>query len=264
VSRFKLVIEYAGTKYSGWQIQKNAKTIQGELARVIADVAGLNTFELYGSGRTDAGVHAREQVAHLDLSTSLSPDVLLRRVNDALPSDINVVSLKPVSRKFHARHDALSRSYVYQIARRRTAFGKNYVWWVREDLNLRHMRTAAAAFTGMQNFQSFTDDDAEEKSTVVAVHRLELAEDGALILIRVEGSHFLWKMVRRIVGVLVEVGRGGIPVDAVGQFLSQESDIPAKLTAPASGLFLERVYYSEHDPRPPLRGTIDLRFDRES
>jgi tRNA pseudouridine38-40 synthase len=259
VSRFKLVIEYAGTRYSGWQIQKNAKTVQGEIARVIGDVTGQRKFELYGSGRTDAGVHALEQVAHLDIITSLAPELLHRQLNDGLPSDINVLSLAPAQRRFHARHDAVARSYVYQLARRRTAFAKNYVWWVREHLNVQRMRDAAARFSGMQNFKSFTDDDPEDKSTIVAVHRIDIAEDGDLILIRVEGSHFLWKMVRRIVGVLVEVGRGVLPLDAVAGFLIAESDIPAKLTAPASGLFLERVYYSDREPRPPLRGCIELK-----
>src|SRR5690349_22154976 len=129
--RFKLTIEYAGTRYSGWQIQKNARTVQGELARAIADVAETADFELYGSGRTDAGVHALAQVAHLDVHTTLPPATLRRRINDELPSDINVLDVTPVRHRFHARHDAVARSYVYQLSRRRTAFAKPFVWWVR-------------------------------------------------------------------------------------------------------------------------------------
>jgi tRNA pseudouridine38-40 synthase len=248
-----LVLEYAGTRYSGWQIQQNARTVQGELARVVGDVTGQKEFEIYGSGRTDAGVHALAQVAHLDVINALPIETLRRRLNDALPSDINILGIELARGRFHARHDAVARSYVYQISRRRTAFAKHFVWWVREDLNLERMRQAAAHFSGMKDFRSFTDDNPEDKSTRVAVERIEIAEEGHLILVRVEGSHFLWKMVRRIVGVLVEVGRGGVTPQQAERFLHEDSGVPAKLTAPASGLFLERVYYPGDHPRLPLR-----------
>jgi tRNA pseudouridine38-40 synthase len=259
VARFKLSIEYAGTRYSGWQIQQNARTVQGELARVVRDVTGEKQFEIYGSGRTDAGVHALEQVAHLDIITALPPSTLRIRINDALPTDINVLAIELTRRRFHARHDAVARSYLYQISRRRTAFAKNFVWWVREDLDVTRMRDVAARFSGMKDFRSFTDDSADEKSTVVAIERIEIAEDGDLVLLRVEGSHFLWKMVRRMVGVMVEVGRGGATPEQTDAFFQKESEIPAKLTAPASGLFLERVYYQEQRQRPPLRGVVMVR-----
>jgi tRNA pseudouridine38-40 synthase len=248
------MLEYAGTRYSGWQIQKNARTVQGELSRVVQEVTGQRQFELYGSGRTDAGVHALEQVAHLDIITSMPPRTMLTRMNDALPSDINLLSIELVRHRFHARHDAVARSYRYQISRRRTAFAKNFVWWVREPLDLARMRAAAAQFSGMNDFRSFTDDDPDEKSTLVAIERIEIVEDGSLVLIRVEGSHFLWKMVRRMVGVIVEVGRGGATLEQAAAFLRDDSGIPATLTAPASGLFLERVYYQEERQRPPLQG----------
>ena len=262
MARFKVFIEYAGTKYSGWQIQKNARTVQGELTRAVADVTGLQYFEFYGSGRTVAGVHALEQVAHLDIITPIPAETLRKRINDALPSDIHLLRLELAQRKFHARHDAVSRSYLYQIATRRTAFAKNFVWWVREDLDLSKMRATAAAFSGMQDFRSFTDDSADEKSTVVAIECIEIGEDGDLVLVRVEGSHFLWKMVRRMVGVMVDVGIGGTTIDAAAGFLREDSGIPARLTAPASGLFLERVYYRGESRRPPLRGCVDVRFPR--
>ena len=260
--RFKLTIEYAGTRYSGWQIQKNARTVQGEIDRAVRTATGRIDFELYGSGRTDAGVHALAQVAHLDVSTNLPADVLRRRLNDELPADINLRAAIVVPHRFHARHDAVSRTYLYQIARRRTAFAKHYVWWVKEPLDLARMRDAARAFVGMRDFQSFAhadpDDDPRDrheasrgkKSTIVLVDRLEIIEDGDLVLIAIEGSHFLWKMVRRVVGVLVEIGRGGLdPADAA-RFMDESSTAPARLTAPPSGLFLARVAY-EGEPRDP-------------
>jgi tRNA pseudouridine38-40 synthase len=246
--RLKLTIEYAGTRYSGWQIQKNARTVQGEIERAVREATGVRDFELYGSGRTDAGVHACAQVAHLDIDATLPPDLLRRRINDALPSDINILRADTVRHKFHARHDARARSYVYNVARRRTSFAKPFVWWVKDDLHVDRMREAAAQFVGFHDFQSFSDDDPDDKSTQVLVDALEIYEDGDLILIHVEGSHFIWKMVRRVVGVLVEVGRGGLTVEAAAAMLTERSELPARLTAPASGLFLERVYY-EGDAR---------------
>ena len=141
--RFKLTIEYAGTRYSGWQIQKNARTIQGEIDAAVRTVTSRRDFELYGSGRTDAGVHALGQVAHLDVVTTLPGEALRRRLNDELPADINILAAVQVPHRFHARHDAVARRYLYQIARRRTAFAKAYVWWVREELDLTAMRSLA-------------------------------------------------------------------------------------------------------------------------
>ncbi len=243
--RFKLTLEYAGTRYSGWQIQQNARTVQGEIDRGVRTVTGRKDFELYGSGRTDAGVHALAQVAHLDVSTSLPAETLRRRLNDELPADINILSAEPVPHRFHARHDAVARRYLYQLALRRTAFAKAYVWWIKDPLDLDRMRAGTRAFVGMQDFQAFaaTDRDAADKSTLVLVERLDIVADGDLVLVTIEGSHFLWKMVRRIVGVLVEIGRGGLEPAAAAALLGESSAAPARLTAPASGLFLERVYY---------------------
>lgn len=276
--RFKLTIEYAGTRYSGWQIQKNARTVQGEIDRAARTVTGRRDFELYGSGRTDAGVHATGQVAHLDVVTSLPPESLCRRLNDELPADINVLRAEQASRRFHARHDAVARRYLYQIARRRTAFAKAYVWWVKEPIDADRMRQAARAFVGMRDFQSFSardphastgssradrgergeggDDDAP--STLVLIDRLDLEESGDLILVGIEGSHFLWKMVRRVVGVLVDIGRGRLEPEAAAAFLAETSDQPARLTAPPSGLFLDRVYYGDEPRENRLRAVTPI------
>jgi tRNA pseudouridine38-40 synthase len=254
--RFKLTIEYAGTRYSGWQIQKNARTVQGELTRAITDVIGNTDIELYGSGRTDAGVHALAQVAHLDAQTTLPIETLRRRINELLPSDINVLRLESVRHRFHARHNAVGRSYIYQVSRRRTAFAKALVWWVKDELDVERMRGAARSFVGFHDFRSFSDANPDETSTDVLVETLDIHEDEDLLVVHVEGSHFLWKMVRRLVGVLVEVGRGGLTETEAARLLTSADGLPARLTAPASGLFLERVFY-EGEPRdvsvrPPI------------
>jgi len=261
--RFKLLIEYAGTRYRGWQIQKNARTVQGEIDRAVRTVTGRKDFELYGSGRTDAGVHALGQVAHLDVSTSVAAEPLRRRLNDELPADINILAATQVPHRFHARHHAVARRYLYQISRRRTAFAKSYVWWVKEPLDAARMRDAARAFVGMRDFRSFAASDSRDEgepppSTLVLVDQLEIIEDGDLLLVSIQGSHFLWKMVRRMVGVLVEIGRGAMPPGAIRAILADGSTAPAKLTAPPSGLFLEKVYYEGDAQGVPPRAATPL------
>ena len=259
--RFKLLIEYAGTRYSGWQIQKNARTVQGEIDRAVREVSKRREFELYGSGRTDAGVHALAQVAHLELYTDLPPESLRNKLNDELPFDIHIRAIDKAPHRFHARHDAVARCYLYQISRRRTAFGKPLVWWIREPLDVAAMREASAAFVGMKHFDTFTADDPEEKSTRVLVDAVDIAEAGAVILIRVRGSHFLWKMVRRMVGVLAAIGRGDLKTSDAARLLNEApgaSATPAALAAPAAGLFLEAVLYKGDADPGPIRPVLSI------
>jgi tRNA pseudouridine38-40 synthase len=268
VPRFKLTIEYAGTRYSGWQKQKNARTVQGELERAIGEATREKGFEFMGSGRTDAGVHALRQVAHLDVRKILPAETLRRAVNDALPADIHVLAVDTVPHRFHARHGAVARSYLYQISRRRTAFAKPFVWWVKDPIDFDSMQAAAKKFTGMHDFQAFSDDDPEEKSTEVLVEDVTLAETGDLVLVRVSGSHFIWKMVRRMVGVLVEIGKGGLEMEPSTFALRASADrkaspTPASLTAPAAGLFLERVFYQGDQRQWPLQPAFPVRPARD-
>jgi tRNA pseudouridine38-40 synthase len=261
MSRYKLVVEYVGTRYSGWQVQANARTVQGELLRAAEEALGWPPLELYGSGRTDAGVHALWQVAHLEADTRLEPHALRHALNDGLPADVNVIACARVPHRFHARHDAVARSYLYQVARRRTAFGKPFVWWVKDELDVDRMRETAALFAGMHDFRSFTDE--EQASTRVRLEPLELAEHGDLILVRVRGSHFVWKMVRRLVGVLVEAGRATLGPADVQAWLDGDFDDPARLTAPPSGLFLERVFYAGDPQDLPLLPAMGLGVARD-
>lgn len=260
MARFKFTIEYEGTRYSGWQVQKNARTVQGELIGAIAKAIGTRDFEFMGSGRTDAGVHARCQIAHLEAHTVLAPRILLMKINDALPSDVHVLSIEKTQPKFHARHHAVSRGYLYQVSQRRTAFGKKFVWWVKDELNVELMEKACEIFEGFHDFRSFTADDPEEKSTTVDLLECSLHQEGALYIIRIRGSHFLWKMVRQMIGLIVEVGRGRVTLDQVHGFLKHQSDLPAKFTAPPSGLSLDHVLYSKTDPVPPVKSlpTVSL------
>ncbi len=258
MARFKLTIEYEGTRFSGWQVQKNARTVQGEINTAIGKVFGTRRFEFYGSGRTDAGVHALQQTAHLDIKTMLAPEIIRMKLNDEIPADINIIEVEKAAGDFHARHDAIARSYLYQISRRRSAFGKRFIWWIKDPLDIIKMRQTAEMFIGLKDFQSFTADDPEEKSTKVHINSIEVQQAGDLILVRIVGSHFIWKMVRQIIGVLAEVGRGKMPLNDVKKFLYAKSDDPAKLTAPPSGLFLERVYYKGDIWLKELKPMLDI------
>lgn len=244
---YRLTVEYEGTRYRGWQEQKNARSVQGELRRAIEEVLD-ESVELGGAGRTDAGVHALAQVAHLRSRRPMRPIELERAVNDRLPADIHLLAVEPAPQRFHARHHATSRSYLYQISRRRTALAKRFVWWVRRPLDAVAMARAAARLVGRHDFARFTEKPAEQESTLVVVARCDVAEAGALILVRITASHYLWKMVRRLVGALVEVGAGELSEETFAALLEPggvSAFDTAAHTAPPSGLFLERVLYAE-------------------
>ncbi|MEW6426676.1 MAG: tRNA pseudouridine(38-40) synthase TruA [Thermodesulfobacteriota bacterium] len=243
--RFRLTLEYDGSRYSGWQRQTDARTIQGSLLAATAQVLGRDDADIQGAGRTDGGVHALRYTAHLEAVTALPPDELCRRLNDVLPQDIAILEVAPCDPRFHARHHCVGRSYLYRIARRKTALARKYSWWVGEGLDTTAMAAAAARFVGMHDFASFAEKQELKKSTQVLVHLVEVEKAGEFIDIRVVGSHFLWRMVRRMVGVLVEVGRGGLTAAEVEKLLATRSEAPVRLTAPAMGLFFERAFYDE-------------------
>jgi tRNA pseudouridine38-40 synthase len=258
MARFKLTIEYDGTRYSGWQMQKGGKTVQGEIIDSCRELFENEITDVFGAGRTDGGVHAIGQVAHLDAETDLPPLRIKYGINDHLPPDICILNVEPVEKHFHARHDAVARSYIYQISRRRTAFGKKFVWWIKDHLSVGNMNDAAKHFLGLKDFKNFTDTEQEQGSTKTEIIHAEVKEYGDLILFHVIGSHFLWKQVRRMTGVLVEVGRGKLLPDDVASFFKDSTDIPAKLTAPPSGLFLEKVYYKKVEISFQTRPVINI------
>lgn len=243
---WKLEVEYEGTRYRGWQIQHNAKSIQGELMDVTRQLFA-SKVDLFGAGRTDAGVHALRQIVHLkvpELKVNLTPRQIQHGFNDLLPSDINVLKVANAPDNFHARKDAIARYYLYQISTRRTAFAKNLVWWIKDSLDAKAMGEATKMLVGRHDFRSFCEtEEGKKQSTIVVVEHAEVFTDGDLICFRIGASHFLWKMVRRIVGMLAEVGRGDLTYDGFERLLKFESDVPAKFTAPPSGLFLEKVLY---------------------
>jgi tRNA pseudouridine38-40 synthase len=254
---YKLTVEYEGTRYSGWQAQGNTpKTIQGNLLRAAAQVLG--DVDLGGAGRTDAGVHAAAQVAHLRAHKGVDPLQLSRKINDLLPHDISIVAATRANDRFHARHDALSRVYLYQIATRRTAFAKPFVWWIKDRLQVDNMAMAAKLLEGRHDFSAFSDKRLkEEDSRIVVVERCEIAASGDLILVRLEASHFLWKMVRKLIAFLVEIGRGNATAEEMAARLKANAP-NVEPTAPPSGLFLEAVTYRGETFERPLEPIVPV------
>jgi tRNA pseudouridine38-40 synthase len=249
VTTFKILLEYDGTRYSGWQDQKNARTIMGELKKAAREIFGEDV-EMQGAGRTDAGVHALGQVMHMRISSQVrhSPAAIRRRLNDLLPADIAIRDIERAAGNFHARHHARSRTYIYQISTRKQAFTKRFVWWIKDDLDIRAIEKAAAELVGRHDFVCFRAADVSrpDESTIVEVESVQVEREEDIVQIRIQASHFIWRMVRRIVGALVKVGTGELSHSDFRTLLSGRCDPKldvAAWTAPASGLFLERVEY---------------------
>jgi tRNA pseudouridine38-40 synthase len=265
---FRLLIEYDGGRFAGWQKQgpkqtaAGVRTVAGIIEKILHD-AGLDAQVLMGSGRTDAGVHALAQVAHLHLAAKSAPKAheLQRLFNDALPHDLSVREVRPCSSAFHARHDAMERSYLYQLSSRRSAFAKPYVWWVKRPLDLRDLKAAWGAFQGNHDFSSFADLEPGE-APLVQVRACEVAESGSLILLRVTATHFLRSQVRRMVGATVSCALGDDDPARILMDLKSPTEAAnlhlGKLAAPAAGLFLERVRYSGDPETGPLRPLVDV------
>jgi tRNA pseudouridine38-40 synthase len=257
---YRLDLEYNGAKYRGWQVQKNAVGVAN-----LVDKACKAVFKearsLYGAGRTDAGVHALHQVAHIDVTALRFPTKnLVMSLNDHLPPDIAVTWAGPAKDGFDARRDAVGRVYLYQILRRRSAFGEGQTWWVKDRLDLKAMRQAAEALQGRHDFAAFSDLDPEKpKTTVLDLDGIDIAEHGALLLLRFRGRFFLWKMVRRITGYLVEVGRGRYKPGLAAAMFNQDRKVLAPFTAPPQGLYLERVLYPGDPFKDALLPVTNLR-----
>jgi len=259
MNSWKVILEYDGTNYSGWQEQTNSRTIAGEIRKAAEKVIGTK-INLDAAGRTDSGVHALHQVARIQSKKNWNANQLASALNRELPKDINILDVSNASSKFHPRHDAQQRSYLYQIALRRTAFAKRYVWWIQESLNFDRIKAASRILVGRHDFERFSDKRSEEKSTIVVVDQIETGRCGDLFLIRISASHFLWKMVRRIVGCLVQIGLNRLSEDHLHAFLNPQplprqfsSFSIAAHTAPASGLFLEYVSYNKNEHPGALR-----------
>ncbi|HBO83571.1 MAG: tRNA pseudouridine(38-40) synthase TruA [Nitrospirae bacterium GWC2_42_7] len=251
----KLLIEYDGTNYQGWQTQRSGRTIQDILKKTILSITDENV-KLTGASRTDAGVHAIEQVAVFSTQSKLQADTISRAMNAKLPPDIRILSAEDTEKYFHPRYDAVKKKYFYIIAAksRQSAFFSRYVWNVNMELDIYGMREAASFLSGQHDFRSFRGSGCGAKTTVRKIISLDIKElkkisfmtvdmKGDFIKIKIEGDAFLRYMVRNIVGTLVEIGKGKIPPEKMKDILAAYDRKLAGPTASAKGLFLEKITY---------------------
>jgi tRNA pseudouridine38-40 synthase len=248
VRRFRATLEYDGTEFSGWQLQPDARTVQGELETALARVTGASARPTAAS-RTDAGVHARGQVAHFDSQTRLSPTEIRSALNAELPRDVAVLEVREVPADYHARHHAVGKRYVYRILTRGSPspLRRRFVWHLRQRLDLPAMQAAAAALIGSHDFAAFRGipGGAPTEDTQRTLERLEwLRDDDELVLVA-EARSFLRHMVRNVVGTLVDVGAGRLAAASMPAILASRDRSRAGPTAPPHGLCLDRVFQPE-------------------
>jgi tRNA pseudouridine38-40 synthase len=244
MTKYKVVLQYVGTRYAGWQIQKNQHTIQGKLKSALHQLTG-EEISVVGAGRTDSGVHAMEQVAHLRVSEEMATEKLFRGLNGILPWDIRVMSIDRAPQDFHAQKNALKKRYEYRIYTGPVLppFLHGYVHHMIRPLNVLHMQEAAAPLCQCQNFRGFAAASTRVKSTVRTVFLSQIEEQGYHLTYQIEGDGFLHHMVRNIVGTLLEIGVGKRAPDDVRKILDSKDRRLAGPTAPARGLYLMRIWY---------------------
>ena len=244
MTNIKLVIEYVGTRYHGWQRQPKLPTIQGALEECIARISG-EKLTLLGAGRTDSGVHALGQVANFKTSSKLKPQSWKNALNALLPKDIVILEAQEVQKPFHARRAARSKTYQYRLLNRRTpsAILRPLSWHIPIPLKLKPMQTAARKLVGLHDFTSFCGKSGGGRSSKTKLSRLSVKRKKDLILITLSGTHFLRYMVRNIVGTLVQVGLGKRSPQQIIAVLEARDRRRAGPTAPPQGLLLLKVKY---------------------
>lgn len=240
----KLLLEYEGTGTAGWQWQKDRPTIQGQLVRAIEKVLGERVI-LYAAGRTDAGVHARGQVANFRTAHPMPCERLRAALNAHLPEDITVLGVSETDAAFHAQFSARRKLYRYAVwtGPVRSSIDRKFCYWRCEPLSIERMRRAARHLVGRHDFRAFGTEVPKEKATRRTVYRLGVSRRGRFVYFDIEGDGFLYNMVRAIVGTLLWVGRGKLEPEAVREILRSRDRRKAGPNAPARGLCLERVWY---------------------
>lgn len=244
MKNYKMIIEYDGSRYYGWQRQPNQTTIQGKLESVLGVLAGREV-EVIGAGRTDGGVHARGMVANVCLETDLTPEGIRDYLNQYLPDDIAVLEVREASPRFHARYNAIGKTYRYTCydGDVKPVFDRKYYTRLDEKPDVERMRKAAEVMQGEHDFRNFCVNPKMKKSTVRKVDRIEIERDGGYIRFTFHGNGFLQNMVRIMVGTLLEVGNGRMTVEQVESVLANPDRQKAGPTAPAQGLCLMSVDY---------------------
>lgn len=251
--RIALGVEYDGTLFNGWQAQPNQRTVQGTLESAISQVANCETT-IHAAGRTDAGVHALNQVIHFDTDAVRNDRSWLLGVNANLPNDVVVNWVKPVNDEFHSRFSAQRRQYRYMVLNRlsRSATQHKRMWWFYKPLDIEQMQLAANRLLGQHDFSALRAKECQAKSPIKTLDAITITRRGDCIAVDVVARSFLHHMVRNIMGVLTAVGEGKQPVDWVDAVLASKNRDKAGVTAPPEGLYLSDVIYPDEYALPTV------------
>lgn len=238
----KLIIEYDGTDFIGWQRQPNGRSVQEEIENALLRITQEHT-QIIGAGRTDSGVHARGQTANCFVSSLISENEIHRSLNGVLPEDIVIHSVENVDDQFSARHDAKEREYQYFISTRLSAIDRKYCWQIGYSLDISKMNEIATSILGIHDFQSFSKTDTEVNHFRSEIFESLWYEHNGKIIYKVRANRFLYGMVRALVGTMVNVGRGFTQVQEFQEIINAKNRSKAGQAAPSKGLFFERVTY---------------------
>ncbi|MEX2604808.1 MAG: tRNA pseudouridine(38-40) synthase TruA [Gracilimonas sp.] len=242
--RYKLTIEYDGTHFSGWQIQPNALTVEQTLEEAFSKIL-QQPVDLAGQGRTDAGVHARGQVAHVDIPDGVDIQKLLYGVNGMAGDDIQIVEAQETAPDFHARFDAVAREYEYSLTTRPMPLRYRYSWALTQPIEIEKLHRCAEILKGEFDFSGFSKYNKDNFTTLCEIHLSEFIADGELISYRIKANRFLRNMVRRLVGTMVHVAQGKMTIDEFKKVLENADSKTPTYTAPARGLVLQKVFFKK-------------------
>lgn len=244
MSRYKLTIEYDGTDFSGWQIQPNASTVEQTIENAFSTILQTD-IDIIGQGRTDAGVHATGQTAHIDLPETVGADDLIYKANKLIGKEIQIIGIEEVADDFHARFDATGRQYEYTITKRWMPLKERYSWQLNQPINFTKLESCASILNGEFDFAGFSKFNEDNMTTLCVIQLSEFEEEGEVIRYRIRANRFLRNMVRRLVGTMVRVAQDKMTMAQFEEALTNpESNIPT-FTAPAGGLVLQKVFYKK-------------------
>jgi tRNA pseudouridine38-40 synthase len=243
MNNYKLIIQYDGGRYKGWQrLGKGENTIQGKIENVLSELVGRK-IEIIGCSRTDAGVHALAQIANFKIDENLTESEIKNYLNRYLPQDISITQVMSVPERFHARYNSKAKTYLYKIwnEEHTNPFMRKYSMHVKQKLNIERMKKACQYFIGEHDFTAFSNAKSKKKSMVREIYSIDIVENGGFIQIRVRGNGFLYNMVRKIVGTLIEVGLGKIDAEDIPRILDSKERSQVGCLADAGGLYLEKI-----------------------
>ena len=240
---YKLYISYDGTNFSGWQIQPDVRTVQQDLQNAIQGIYKDSTIKLYGSGRTDSGVHAYGQIANFYIDTKMTVDQIIKAINSKIKRDIYVYKCEIVDENFNSRFSAKNREYIYKISKIFDPFSRNYTWFVSYDLDIDKLHDCAKYITGNHDFKLFCKSLSLKEKNNCIITESSWSVQGNCIIYKISANRFLHHMVRMLVGTMIEVSKGSLPIDIFYNMVRAENLKSHVVTCPSNGLYLNKVNY---------------------